>query len=381
MNKIAILALALGYLSYSKMPKEWEKLKFEVVELKTPPAHTGPLEQNDVLENAEILFKDEMNGPESIVIEGDTIYVSAINELVKIVNGKIVKKIFISTTKDCLKNPVSHCGRPLGIRRLNKDVFIFADGVKGLLTVNFETEEVKTLIHAGKKYDGRWISFADDVDVIDEDNVVFTDATWLYDESTISPSFFGALATGRVYKYNIKSDTLTLLMDEMYFSNGIQIMPDKQSFIVSETLTARIHRHYFSGPKKGLTEIFMDNLPGHPDNVRLSSDKKTIWIAFAVPRIAGKYESFDQILRYPSIRKFLHNYMPHTILTWIFQYFNDPKTSKVYGIAVQADLEGNIRRSFHSPKGTVNNLSQMTDDGKYLYFCTYANSFLARIKL
>uniref|UniRef100_A0A914QTW6 Uncharacterized protein n=1 Tax=Panagrolaimus davidi TaxID=227884 RepID=A0A914QTW6_9BILA len=195
------------------MPKEWEKLKFEVVELKTPPAHTGPLTQNDVLENAEILFKDEMNGPESIVIEGgmqiceglkkskkifaDTIYVSAINELVKIVNGKIVKKIFISTTKDCLKNPVSHCGRPLGIRRLNKDVFIFADGVKGLLTVNFETEEVKTLIHAGKKYDGRWISFADDVDVIDEDNVVFTDATWLYDESTISPSFFGALATGR----------------------------------------------------------------------------------------------------------------------------------------------------------------------------------------
>jgi sugar lactone lactonase YvrE len=356
MNKIAILAIALGYLSYSKMPKEWEKLKFEAVELKTPPPQTGPLTPNEDLEKAEILFKDDMIGPESIIVEGDTIYISAINELVKVVNGKIVKKIFISTTKECFLKPHSACGRPLGIRRLNKDLFIYADAVKGLGTVNFETGELKTLVHAGKKYDGRWVSFVDDVDVIDEDNVVFTDASWLYDETNLSPAFFGGLATGRVYKYNIKTDTLTLLIDDMYFSNGIQILPDKQSFIVAETLTARIYRHYFSGPKKGTTEIFMDNLPGNPDNVRLSSDKKTIWIAFASPRIAGKYEAFDSMLKYPSIRKVLHNYMPHQVLTWLFGYFNDPN---VYGLAIQADLEGNIRRSFHSPKGTVNNLSQV----------------------
>uniref|UniRef100_A0AC34FG44 Strictosidine synthase conserved region domain-containing protein n=1 Tax=Panagrolaimus sp. ES5 TaxID=591445 RepID=A0AC34FG44_9BILA len=210
----------------------------------------------------------------------------------------------------------------------------------------------------GKKYDGRWISFANDVDVIDEDNIVFTDSSWLYDESTVSLSLIAALATGRVYKYNIKTDTLTLLMDEMYYANGVQILPDKQSFVVSETITARIYRYYFDGPKKGLTEIFMDNLPGHPDNVRLSSDKKTIWIAFAIPRIAGKYQVFDQLLKYPMIRKIMHNYMSHSILTLIFQYFNDPRNSNVYGLAVEADLKGNIQRSFHSPNGTINNLSQ-----------------------
>jgi sugar lactone lactonase YvrE len=378
MNKIAILAVVLGYLSFYKIPKEWEKLKFEAVELKTPPPLTGVLASSDDLENAEILFKDDMIGPESIIIEGDTIYASAVNELVKIVNGKIVKKIFISTTKDCLMKPQSSCGRPLGIRRLNKDWFIYADAVKGLAMVNFETGEFKILVHAGKKYDGRWVSFVDDVDVIDEDNVVFTDASWLYDTTNLAPAFFGGLSTGRVYKYNIKTDTLTLLIDDMYFSNGIQIMPDKQSFIVSETLTARIYRHYFTGPKKGTTEIFMDNLPGHPDNIRLSSDKKTIWIALAVPRIAGKYESFDSMLKYPTVRKIMHNYMPHQLLSWVFEYFNDPN---VYGMAIQADLEGNIRRSFHSPKGKVNNISQLTDDGKFLYFCSYENPFLARIKL
>ena len=140
----------------------------------------------------------------------------------------------------------------------------------------------------------------------------------------------------------------------MYYSNGIQIMPDKQSFIVSEFLTARIWRYYFTGLKKGTKEIFMDNLPGHPDNIRLSHDKKSIWIAFAIPRLPGKSGPFDNLLKSPGIRKFLHNYMPHKVMELIFEFFNDPKG---YGLAVEADLEGNIRRSFHSPKGTVNNLS------------------------
>uniref|UniRef100_A0A914Y6Q0 Uncharacterized protein n=1 Tax=Panagrolaimus superbus TaxID=310955 RepID=A0A914Y6Q0_9BILA len=67
MYKIAILAVALGYLIHYQMPKEWEKLKFEIIELKAPPAHTGPLQKNDALENAEILFKNDMIGPESII--------------------------------------------------------------------------------------------------------------------------------------------------------------------------------------------------------------------------------------------------------------------------------------------------------------------------
>uniref|UniRef100_A0AC35FIE3 Strictosidine synthase conserved region domain-containing protein n=1 Tax=Panagrolaimus sp. PS1159 TaxID=55785 RepID=A0AC35FIE3_9BILA len=326
MFKIAVLILVIGYyLSCFKIPKEWKKLKFEAVELKNPP-------RND-------------------------------------------------STRINLKSPTPSCGCPLGIRRLNKDLFIFADGVNGLSTVNFDTGEIKILIHAGKNYNGESVSFANDVDVLDEENIFFTDSSWLYDETNVYPAFFGGLATGRVYKYNIKTDTLKLLMNEMYYANGIQILPDKKSFIVSETLTARIYRYYFDGPKNGSTEIFMDNLSGHPDNLRLSSNKKSLWIALAMPRIAGKYESVDTLLKYPSTRKFLHNYMPHSILTAVFKYFNDPRNSKVYGLAIEADLNGKIQRSFHSSEGIVNNLSQLTDDGKFLYFCSYANPFLARIEL
>ena len=145
-------------------------------------------------------------------------------------------------------------------------------------------------------------------------------------------------------------------MDEMYFANGIQLMPDKQSLLVSETLTARIHRYYFAGSKKGQHEVFMDGLPGHPDNIRLSSDGKTLWIAFAIARIPGEFSMFEKLFKYPNVRKFIHNYLQKP-LTWLMESFSDAKQG--YGLAIQTDLNGKILRSFHSPNGTVNNLSQV----------------------
>ena len=71
----------------------------------------------------------------------------------------------------------------------------------------------------------------------------------------------------RVLRLDIPSGKAELVLKGLNFANGIQILPDRQSLIVSECSMARIIRFYFDGPKKGNSEIFIENLPGFPDNV------------------------------------------------------------------------------------------------------------------
>ena len=74
--------------------------------------------------------------------------------------------------------------------------------------------------------------------------------------------------SGRVFSYDIQNDELKVIMDGLYFPNGIVTDPAKQSIIVSELNKYRLLRHYVSGSKKGKTEILLDNIFGFPDNLK-----------------------------------------------------------------------------------------------------------------
>lgn len=53
--------------------------------------------------------------------------------------------------------------------------------------------------------------------------------------------------------------------------------------LVNETYRYRIVRYWLKGPKAGTHEVFIDNLPGFPDNIS-SNRKGTFWLAlFTVP--------------------------------------------------------------------------------------------------
>jgi hypothetical protein len=68
------------------------------------PKFEGPLAVNNILDNSEFLLKDQILGPESLLIEGDTIYTGTEDgTIVKIVNGKIIKTIVLSNDKKCSK--------------------------------------------------------------------------------------------------------------------------------------------------------------------------------------------------------------------------------------------------------------------------------------
>lgn len=61
-----------------------------------------------------------------------------------------------------------------------------------------------------------------------------------------------------------------------------------------------LSRYYIKGEHEGKSEVFAQNLPGMPDNIRLSS-KGGYWVGFASIRT----DVSDLIIQYPRARRFI----------------------------------------------------------------------------
>ena len=59
-----------------------------------------------------------------------------------------------------------------------------------------------------------------------------------------------------------------------------------------------VHRYHLTGALAGTTDVFIDNLPGLPDNVSPNSRGDGYWVAFAVTRTW----LMDRLAQLPSLR-------------------------------------------------------------------------------
>lgn len=106
--------------------------------------------------------------------------------------------------------------------------------------------------------------------------------------------------------FSFQVTNFKVLLTNLTFPNGVQIFPDRRSVLIAETTLCRIVRYYFAGPKKGKREVFAKNLPGTPDNIRLSTDGKSILVALeAVRNKANMQPALDLLAPHPSLRKYL----------------------------------------------------------------------------
>uniref|UniRef100_A0A914EE48 Strictosidine synthase conserved region domain-containing protein n=1 Tax=Acrobeloides nanus TaxID=290746 RepID=A0A914EE48_9BILA len=199
-----------------------------------------------------------------------------------------------------------------------------------------------------------------DIDIIDEDTIIFTDTCSKWDFSKLGYCFFEHIPNGRVFKYQISTNKLELLIDELYFPNGLQILPDRKSILIGELWAARITQLYIEGPKKNERKIFADNLPGFSDNIRLSTHG-TIYVAMAGVRQPTATSYLETIGNFPAIRKVFMQY------------------SIQHGLVLEYDTNGTLIRTLQDPTGVVNRISHVADDGEFLYLGSYINDFIAKI--
>src|SRR5207247_6223468 len=103
---------------------------------------------------------------------------------------------------------------------------------------------------------------------------------------------------GRFMAYDPKTKTTRIVLSNLVFANGVAVSPDQSFVLVNETAKYRVHRVWLAGPKKGQSEIFIDNLPGFPDGI-LSNGRDKFWLALVTPRDS----IFDRMLPHPFLRK------------------------------------------------------------------------------
>ncbi|KAL3103607.1 hypothetical protein niasHT_020630 [Heterodera trifolii] len=369
---VVFLGIAVWFSTSKFLPKEYH--------LPPPPALTGLLTVNKpkVLEK---LLEGQVLGPESAVIENDVIYTCTLDGMcLKIVDGKIAKSVPVTahaTNCDGKRETIPICGRPLGIRRFNSQQFIVADAVLGLLLINFEEETKEVLLPSTTVVEKKRLGFPDDLDIVDNDTILFTDLSAKYGYSDCDLAFFEHIRDGRLLEYKVSTGQLRVLMDGLAVANGVQLHPDKNSVLVCETAMARIHRYYFAGPKKGTQQIFVDNLPGFPDNIRISRSGDSFYVALPFHRSEQKPHIFDRLGPWPLARKFigeLLKILPDNVL----QRF---VVGSTHGIVLQLDLNGMILRSWHDPEGTViSHISEVDDDGgDFLYLSSFVNNYIGRM--
>ena len=62
-------------------------------------------------------------------------------------------------------------------------------------------------------------------------------------------------------RYDPSTGKTDMLLDGLYFANGVALSADEDYILVNETSRYRITRYWLKGDKAGSSEIFADNPP------------------------------------------------------------------------------------------------------------------------
>lgn len=157
-----------------------------------------------------------------------------------------------------------------------------------------------------------------------------------------------------------------ILLKGLYFANGVALSKNEDFILVNETYRYRIMRYWLKGPKKGTSDIFIDNVPGFPDGV--SSNRKGIfWLALFTIR----NDMMDGLHPYPFLKSLLTK-LPRSM--W-------PKPFP-YGLVLAINEKGEIVKSLHEPTGKhLKEITSAEEHKGYLYLGSLHNDRIGKFKL
>lgn len=266
----------------------------------------------------------------------------------------------------------SECGRPLGIRITKDDIMYVADSYLGIFKINLSNSETNQILSSNDpRFNKLPLKLLNDLDLDDDDNIIyFIDSSYELDLNQVLEEHLELMPRGRLFSYDEKRNKIELLKDGLYLPNGLQLMPDKQSILINENSMARILRYYLKGEKKGTTEIFINNMPGFGDTIRLT-DHNTLLVPFAATR-HDKFKSLlDMFGEWPYLR---------SLMSSVFNLRKILLALPKYGLLAEYDLNGNLLKSWHDSTGqTVECTTNAVIYDKKIYIGSYYNDFIAVI--
>lgn len=252
----------------------------------------------------------------------------------------------------------------LGVTITAAGDLIVCDSEEGLLKV-MEDAGVTVL---ASHFNGTKIRFADDVIEASDGSLYFSVASTKYGLHNWYLDLLEAKPHGQLLKYDPSSNQTSLLLDNLGFANGVALSANQDYLVICETWKFRCLKYWLKEETKGKTEIFIDNLPGGPDNINLAPDG-SFWIALL------------QIT--PSRLEFVHTSRAakHLLATFpkLFKLVNG-----IYTRAMVANVgnDGKIIKVFEDPNGKVMSfVTSALEFEDHLYLGSLNSDFIGKLPL
>ncbi|XP_052162714.1 protein STRICTOSIDINE SYNTHASE-LIKE 4-like isoform X3 [Oryza glaberrima] len=252
----------------------------------------------------------------------------------------------------------------LGVAPSADGAMLVCDADKGLLKV----EENGRVTLLASTVQGSTIRFADAAIEASDGTVYFSDASTRFSFDNWFLDFFEYRFTGRLLKYDPRTGEASVVLDGLGFANGVALPPDEAFVVVCETMRFRCLRVWLKGEKAGEAEIFVDNLPGNPDNIRLGSDGH-FWIALLQVRSPW----LDLISRWSLTRRVIASFPALVERT---------KATLKGAVVAQVSLNGEIVRVLGDYEGKVINwVTSVTEFNGDLFLGSLATNFIGKLSL
>ena len=320
-----------------------------------PPA--PPLEgvyaYNAKLKGIERLAQGAGAGPEAIAFSPDGRLYTGYGD------GRIVS---MAADGSAVTEVVNTGGRPLGLAFTAAGDLVIADARRGLLQHGGDLAVLAT------GADGVPFGFTDDVDRDRAGTrLYFSDASHKFGYGKHMIDILEHGPNGRLVEYDVATKQTRVLLSGLHFANGVAVGPDDAFVLVNETGAYRVLRYWLKGEKAGTHDVFIDNLPGFPDNVTYNK-KGVFWVAIVAPRDA----LLDQLLPGSPYLRTVVAKLPA---------FLQPRPKK-HAFVLGLDLDGKVVANLqYAGADAYAPITSVRESGPWLYFGSLTYPAIGRLPL
>lgn len=316
------------------------------------PPLTGVLAPNTLLQKADLLAQGTIDGPEEVALDRQG----------RVYGGTQDGRIMRIGPGGGLEAFAQTGGRPLGMQFDRHQNLIVCDADKGLLAIDPQGRITVLATEA----EGVPFRFTDALDIADDGTIYFTDASSRFEQRAYLYDLMESKPHGRFLRYDPATGLTQVLLKDLYFANGVALSSKEDFVLINETYRYRIVRYWLKGPRAGTHEIFIDNLPGFPDNIS-GNRRGTFWLALFTVR----NPTVDKLHPYPFLKAQISK-LPKSM--W-------PRP-KPYGLVMALDEAGNITRSLHDPTGQhLREITSVVESGGHLYLGSLHNDRIGKYAL
>lgn len=262
-------------------------------------------------------------------------------------------------------------GRPLGLALDREGRIVACVAGMGLVrvtmdgTVELLTDQTERSLFSVQ--DDTTIRMADDLDIVPDGKIYFTDATKRYDMENWGLDLLEGRPNGRLLSYDPATRRTRTVCDNLVFPNGVCLTHDGRHLLVASTWGCSILifdlARLSAGPR-----VFLSGLPGYPDNINRASDGG-YWVALAGMR----NPVFDQAMRHPGLRRRMARHVPPG--NWLFGNLNIGGVLKIDGGGRVVDA------LWDAADGPLYMITSMREHEGALYLGGVTNDKIGRLSL